>query len=280
MFSPHRTNRCLLYQSQSSFSPSSIFSFTLVECLVVFSIVLVLGAFLLPALSKGRQMARANSCLSLMREYALASCLYADDFADCFPDIRTCLLSDSCFPGYFSLKGTIPVRCPEDATTLRLGRLGQFGNRLVSIGGTSNLSDSAGNVAGGKGAFAQKRTSAVNAFPSRRCQWTDYQNQSEDKSIAGAALSIGKGAGSRATSLREYVYRHPNNNANGAFADGHAAPIHCLVPLVDNGHNLPEYTDWIFPGNTTYPYGPRQLGGPGRTASIADATDSPSVKYR
>ena len=266
--------------SLSFFSPRKPFAFpfTLLELLVVLSILLILGALLLPVLSKGRQVARSCSCLSIMREYAFATCLYADDFADCYPDIRTYLLQESGFSSYIA--SSLPLRCPGDGETLRRNRLGLCNNQLISIGGTSNLSDSAGNVTGGKGAFLQKRTSAVNAFPSRRCQWTDYQDTNSGNSISGAALSIGKGAGNWTDTLREYVFRHPNGTANGAFADGHAAPIRCLAPLEPTGHDLLPGAKWLFPGNMTYPYGPRQLGGPGTTATITNATDSPSVQYR
>lgn len=55
------------------------FGFTLVELLVVVSLVALLIALLLPALGKARDMARATVCLSNQRSAGLALQLYADE---------------------------------------------------------------------------------------------------------------------------------------------------------------------------------------------------------
>lgn len=59
--------------------------FTLVELLVVMAIIALLGALLLPSLSRARESARRTSCTSNLRQVNLAIHLYADDFAESLP---------------------------------------------------------------------------------------------------------------------------------------------------------------------------------------------------
>ncbi len=60
-------------------------AFTLVELLVVIGIIAILIALLLPALNKARQQSRALSCLSNLRQIAMATQLYAHDNKDMLP---------------------------------------------------------------------------------------------------------------------------------------------------------------------------------------------------
>jgi len=59
--------------------------FTLVELLVVISIIALLVSILLPALSKARLQAQAVVCSSNMRQYGFACVLYAADNDEFFP---------------------------------------------------------------------------------------------------------------------------------------------------------------------------------------------------
>ncbi len=60
-------------------------AFTLIELLMVIAIIAILSAILLPALSRGRQSARAVDCLGHMRQLGIAANLYADESEDELP---------------------------------------------------------------------------------------------------------------------------------------------------------------------------------------------------
>lgn len=59
--------------------------FTLVELLVVFAIIALLAALLLPALARGKSRAQNIQCVSNLRQLGLAVLLYADDHGGRLP---------------------------------------------------------------------------------------------------------------------------------------------------------------------------------------------------
>lgn len=69
---------CRLYQEDR-------IAFTLIELLVVLSIISVLGTLLLPVLNRARLKAHGVICLSNLRQWGLATHLYASDHNDLLP---------------------------------------------------------------------------------------------------------------------------------------------------------------------------------------------------
>ena len=59
--------------------------FTLIELLVVIAIIAILAAILFPVFAQAREKARAATCLSNMKQVALAFQLYADDYDETYP---------------------------------------------------------------------------------------------------------------------------------------------------------------------------------------------------
>jgi prepilin-type N-terminal cleavage/methylation domain-containing protein/prepilin-type processing-associated H-X9-DG protein len=59
--------------------------FTLVELLVLIAIIAILAAIIFPVFSQASKAARKRTCLSNLKQIALASLMYADDNDDCLP---------------------------------------------------------------------------------------------------------------------------------------------------------------------------------------------------
>lgn len=65
-----------------SFRHLRLSTFTLIELLVVVSIIAVLAAMLLPALSQARMIAQKTSCMNTQKQLTTALRMYADDMTD------------------------------------------------------------------------------------------------------------------------------------------------------------------------------------------------------
>ncbi len=59
--------------------------FTLIELLVVIAIIAILAAILFPVFARAREKARQSSCLSNVKQIAMATLMYAEDNDECTP---------------------------------------------------------------------------------------------------------------------------------------------------------------------------------------------------
>ncbi len=62
--------------------------FTLIELLVVIAIIAILAAILFPVFARARAKAQQNSCLSNVKQLALATIMYASDNNDTLPPVH------------------------------------------------------------------------------------------------------------------------------------------------------------------------------------------------
>lgn len=99
-------------------------AFTLIELLVIISIIAILAALLLPALSSSKQRALSTQCLSNIRQVGLGMMLYAQDANELYPESGGAILWDQIDPetqrhGWMQqilpyTKSTNVFQCPSD----------------------------------------------------------------------------------------------------------------------------------------------------------------------
>jgi len=86
--------------------------FTLIELLVVIGIIAVLAAMLLPVLATAKSAANRITCVDHLRQLALASAMYVQDYDGYFPSSNsTNKWPDALRSGYRDLKILV---CPDD----------------------------------------------------------------------------------------------------------------------------------------------------------------------
>ncbi|HSH94816.1 MAG TPA: type II secretion system protein [Roseimicrobium sp.] len=97
-------------------------AFTLVELLVVISIIAVLVALLLPALNKARQAAMTTNCLARLRELNNATMMYVGDNKSYMPPIWVASTTTYAFPSWYGGPNIFPAINALSAGDVRAGR--------------------------------------------------------------------------------------------------------------------------------------------------------------
>jgi prepilin-type N-terminal cleavage/methylation domain-containing protein/prepilin-type processing-associated H-X9-DG protein len=92
--------------------------FTLIELLVVIAIIAILAAILFPVFARAREKARQTSCLTNMKQIALSTDMYLQDYDSCYP--MNIYLSGALVVTFYHvlqpyMKNAQIMQCPSEA---------------------------------------------------------------------------------------------------------------------------------------------------------------------
>jgi prepilin-type processing-associated H-X9-DG protein/prepilin-type N-terminal cleavage/methylation domain-containing protein len=182
-------------------------AFSLIELLVVLSVITVLAAMLTPVVSSTVAQARTSKCLQQLRQIGVAVNLYANDNAGEFPASRHQGVLKSWVQVLQPYAGgKILYRCPEDPN-LKRDRSYAL-NDLLTAGAAP-------------GANFTRRQNIPEASQ------TIYLAETQANYVTSDHFHFGgeEGAASPESFIAQVAAERHRGSANYLFADGHAAPL-------------------------------------------------------
>ena len=234
--------------------------FTLIELLVVIAIIAILAAILFPVFARAREAARKTSCLSNLKQIALATQMYAQDYDETYVDSRVSTdVQDG--PGCSALAlpnggylGALHIQCfgvrlyyPGTATTTK--QVAGYPLRLMPYIKNVNIFVCPSDNQAGRWIAGAERTSY-------------YQRHAQDVWCVGwGNQSLKMATVMRPAQLADHIeefwhaggtspYAWDGNNtgargSNASFYDGHAKYI--PVNFITGNHGIGAYDlNWFF----------------------------------
>ena len=202
--------------------------FTLIELLVVIAIIAILAAILFPVFAKAREKARQTSCLSNLKQLALAHLQYVQDYDERFlygwNSVCSC---SSTWEGFLVpyIKNDQIFECPS----------GPGWSSWSSAGNYAWMYD---HMRGAKLAQISRSGDVASYYLCFDSYYTYMCVNPDDET--GFRNSLGA---DRTDAYR--AFRH-NGGANVAFVDGHAKWVKKENMLRRNGdYQAPWYTGWL-----------------------------------
>jgi prepilin-type N-terminal cleavage/methylation domain-containing protein/prepilin-type processing-associated H-X9-DG protein len=140
--------------------------FTLIELLVVIAIIAILAAILFPVFAQAREKARQGSCQSNLRQYALATLMYVQDYDEQFP--MASYLGAGCVATFYwavhpYVKNANVTQCPSDPEAM--DQVTMFAGFLPPCAETPRYTGYSTNLALFTNGFAPGPTVGLGAIP-------------------------------------------------------------------------------------------------------------------
>ncbi len=208
--------------------------FTLIELLVVIAIIAILAAILFPVFARAREKARQASCLSNLKQIALSTMMYAQDYDEVMP---ISYITDAGSPGnvYGStrfpqeivapyVKNTQVFRCPSDSPPSNYNGAGGAVQPYFNNSYGINVTPIAGDPANALPVVGMcGRSIAMHERPAEKVMWAETENWCASGCVAIAGwTSAPTGFGASVNAAN----RH-NKGLNVAYCDGHAKWVQC-----------------------------------------------------
>jgi prepilin-type processing-associated H-X9-DG protein/prepilin-type N-terminal cleavage/methylation domain-containing protein len=222
-------------------------AFTLVELLVVISIIALLLSILMPSLGRARNSGRSVVCGSYLRQLELAAKMYSQENRDVILPANSSdvIYWHDLLDPYIAKTSTIKnmtLRCPGFISKYNgqqaLQWRGSWGY------GTNVYFNSASGIAGRQSLEKYKnpgKLSQIKQF-AKTVQFYDNDNWLGGSSIGGYCEGYPRGA----TTSYYYLWKAHGDMFNVAFFDGHVERVKFKVSGRSEGHAAGEYPQFIW----------------------------------
>ena len=210
--------------------------FTLIELLVVIAIIAILAAILFPVFAKAREKARQATCTSNLKQLALASLMYAQDYDDRFSRLYS----------YDEGSGHAPLRWWEDKLMpyIRNWQVTECPSRDPTPYGTYRPPESPSSLlfsydcnamGSGNGTSATGGYGSGGPMDNSPCKLGEVQRPAECIMLAEAISTRELTRAERVDcwdSDNGYIRKDHNDVANWAFCDGHVKALRDSKPYM------------------------------------------------